>query len=442
MLRQRLPKNISRVLSQLPKSLDETYECILEEIWKTNLHHAHRLLQCLAVSIRPLRVEELAEILALDFDYAEGRIPRLREDWRWEDQEEAVLSTCSSLITVVGSGSQRVVQFSHFSVKEFLTSDRLATSGAEVSNFHILPEPAHTVIAKACLAILLQSDGGVGPLAKYAAEHWVDHAQFEKVSTHLEDGMRRLFDPAEPYFEDWLKLYDIDEGWETFAVRGDERHGSILYYSSMCGFYGLTADLIYEHPEQVNDKCGRSLSPLAAALYHRHLNVAELLRQHGADVGITSYGNRTLLHAASVDGSVDIAEWLLAHGLDAMLQQDDGNTPLHLAARFGQLEFIQMLIRHGITVDGKNKEHRTSLHLASEVGHVEIVRLLLQHGADIDSRPTPLHLAPSIRSQQSAEILVEDAADSDVDGSPLSSTVAVAGTGGHTFRNRGVVVTL
>jgi len=34
--------------------------------------HVIRLLQCLSVAIRPLRVGELAEVLALDFDGPEG----------------------------------------------------------------------------------------------------------------------------------------------------------------------------------------------------------------------------------------------------------------------------------------------------------------------------------------------------------------------------------
>ena len=60
----------------------------------TNQDHAHRLLQCLTVAIRPLRVEELAEILAFDFEEAPGATPKLNEDWRWEDRQRAVLSTC------------------------------------------------------------------------------------------------------------------------------------------------------------------------------------------------------------------------------------------------------------------------------------------------------------------------------------------------------------
>ena len=60
------------VLGELPETLDETYERILQEIPKSNRMHAHRLLQCLTVAVRPLRVEELAEVLAVDFDATGG----------------------------------------------------------------------------------------------------------------------------------------------------------------------------------------------------------------------------------------------------------------------------------------------------------------------------------------------------------------------------------
>src|SRR6266702_6849484 len=125
-LRLCFPTNLRRILEELPKSLDETYKRILKEINNANREHAYRLLQCLAVASRPLQVEELAEVLA--FDLSKGGIPKLIADWRWEDQEEAVLSACSSLVTIISNYGYRVVQFSHLSVKEFLTSDRLARS--------------------------------------------------------------------------------------------------------------------------------------------------------------------------------------------------------------------------------------------------------------------------------------------------------------------------
>ena len=76
---------------------------MLREIKKPNRDHARRVLQCLVVAIRPLRVEELAEVLAVDFEDAEG-VPKLKPNWRWEDQEQALLTSCSSLIVVVDTG--------------------------------------------------------------------------------------------------------------------------------------------------------------------------------------------------------------------------------------------------------------------------------------------------------------------------------------------------
>ena len=386
-----LPQNVPRALRELPASLDETYERVLKEIVTANQRQAYCLLQCLTVARRPLRVEELAEILALDFDGSEEGIPELKEDWRWKDQQEAVLSTCSSLIAVVKEGRHCVVQFSHFSVKEFLTSDRLASS-ADVSNFHILPEPAHTVIAKACLGILLQSNKSVGgakaksrsPLAGYAAEHWVGHAQFGEVSTTVEHGMRSLFDVAKPHFSAWLELYDIDKRWHNFSPSGRrKRRGSPLYYASLCGFRDLAAHLVEEHPQHLNARAGLYYSPLVAALHNKHFHTAELLYQRGADLGIRGTKQSTPLHAALVDGFIGIAQWLLARCEDANSRNEYHETPLHCAVKTGQIESVRMLLRHGIIINAKNKDYRTPLYLAVVRGYDEIVALLLQHGADV-----------------------------------------------------------
>src|SRR5258708_28651876 len=79
------------------------YERRLEEINEPNRALAQRVLHCLVAATRPLRVAELAEVLAVDFDNAEG-IPRLNPGWRWEDQEQALLFACSSLIVIVEGG--------------------------------------------------------------------------------------------------------------------------------------------------------------------------------------------------------------------------------------------------------------------------------------------------------------------------------------------------
>jgi hypothetical protein len=62
-----LPTEPPSILNELPETLDETYERILKGINKAQKDNAHRLLQCLTVAVRPLLVEELAELLAFDF---------------------------------------------------------------------------------------------------------------------------------------------------------------------------------------------------------------------------------------------------------------------------------------------------------------------------------------------------------------------------------------
>jgi hypothetical protein len=106
------------------------------------------------VSIRPLHVEELAEIFAIQFDRPE--LPTFDADLCLEDAEEAVISACSSLIAIVDREGSQIIQFSHFSVEEYLTSERLATAKGPLSHYHILPEHAHTTLARAGLSVLLQ----------------------------------------------------------------------------------------------------------------------------------------------------------------------------------------------------------------------------------------------------------------------------------------------
>jgi hypothetical protein len=310
MLRNCPPQNVRLAIEDLPSSMDETYERILRGINEAQKDDAHRLLQCLAVAVRPLRVEELAVILAFDFQ-ATGKqgIPKLKKDWQWEDQEQVVLSTCSSLITVILKGDSRVVQFSHFSVKEYLTLPRLAQSHGDVSRFYIDLDTAHTTLAQACLGTLLRlyehagnSGDKVFPLVSYAAQHWVDHAQFENVLSRIQDGIYDLFDSSKPHFVAWCRVHDMDEDWPGFTLwpRCLGQGGSPLYYAAFLGLYDLAERLILKHPEQVNSGGGRILAPLQAALYKSHFHIANLLHEHGAVVDVRGQLTRTPLHAASI----------------------------------------------------------------------------------------------------------------------------------------------
>ncbi|KAH9172987.1 hypothetical protein EDB89DRAFT_1850629 [Lactarius sanguifluus] len=120
-LRHCFPSSVLNILEELPEFLDKTYEQIPREINQANREHAY-LLQYLSVAVHQLGVEEHAVLLAVDFN----------ADWRWEDNEEAVLSTCPSLVTVDMDGHSWVGLFFHSSV-ESLFSRRIGRTEPENS---------------------------------------------------------------------------------------------------------------------------------------------------------------------------------------------------------------------------------------------------------------------------------------------------------------------
>ncbi|KAN0128638.1 hypothetical protein V8E53_013557 [Lactarius tabidus] len=337
-LQQCLPQSLRRTLNELPESLDGTYERVMMEIKRANQSHAYRMLQCLTVANRPLSVAELVEILAFDFDEAKGGIPKLNSNWRWEDHEEAVLSTCSSLVTVVPNDESPIVQFSHFSVKEFLMSDRLATSRRDISQYHISLVDAHTLLAQASLAVLLRDpdvNGHVdrGVLAEYAAEHWMIHAKIEDIASQIRDGMEGLFDPDKPYFDAWVDLHDIDTRYEPPEMPDLERGARPLYYAALCGFHELVEHLTLKFPQHASARGGLCGTALHAASFEGHLQVVRYLLRYGMDVDVRNSEDDTALLLASWKGHCDVVQCLLKHGADhnadVNSQDNQGRTPLH-----------------------------------------------------------------------------------------------------------------
>jgi hypothetical protein len=438
-LRHCLPPSVRRTLDDLPESLDETYERVLREIKKPNRDHARRLLQCLVVAIRPLGVEDLAEVLAVDFGDAEG-IPKLKVNWRWEDEEQALLTSCSSLIAIVDTGGSRVVQFSHFSVKEYLTSTRLATSSGNVSSYHVDLEPAHTILAQACMGVLLQADGHVeqndeknSPLAEYAAEHWVIHAQFQTVSSLLRKAMEYLFDSDKPYFTAWLQLHDIDKhpGTQssTFARHAARsRSGTTpLYYATLCGFQDLVEHLLIKYPHHVNTRGGYYITPLIAALARRHFQTAGLLRHNGADVEVRFEGGNTPLKSAAWTGDFEMVRVLLNYKADVNARSDAGWTPIHAVSQGHQSTVIpnvyqslgdvaRLLLEHGADVDAQISDGsgQTPLHVTMQFNNAEVVGVLLEYDANVGAEDsngrTPYQIASAKGYDEIMELLSEHGA--------------------------------
>ena len=88
------------------------------------------------------------------------------------------------------------------------------------------------------------------PLARYAAERWVDHARFGNGSSHIREGMEDLFDADKPYFAAWLQVHDTDTvpfGESVllyFAGLEKSKTATPLYCAALCGLHDLAEQLI------------------------------------------------------------------------------------------------------------------------------------------------------------------------------------------------------
>ena len=437
---------ISSTLTALPRTLEESYERILQRIDLEKWEYAYRIFQLLTVSARPLHVEELAEVFAISFDEETTGIPEFNPRWRPQNAELAVLSTCSSLIAVVNAHGERQVHFSHFSVQEFLTSNRLRDlCPTSLSQYYVLPWSAHTLFAKACLSVLLRLNShihknsikGMFPLAAYAAKHWVRHAQLGDTSLLIEDGMDRLFDKDKSHFAAWIWVYNMDNpsGPHMDSTTPGIPETAPLYYAALCGFLDMVKRLVGSHPEDVNTLGRDGGTPLHAALRNCHSDVALLLLEHNADPNSRDSRDETPLQIASRQGDIKVIRSLIGRRADLDAKNKDNETPLSLASGKGALEAARVLLNHGASVDQRVVLGRTALHVAVEHGHHSIIHLLLNNSANVDAqdrrRRTPLHLAVDQGDVRIARLLLQRGANADAREVAKLTPLHIASSGGQ-----------
>ena len=419
-LRRCLSPRIRRALDELPETLDETYERTLLDIDEENWEYAHRLFQCIVVARRPLRVEELAGFLALKCE--EGGSLTFEEGWRPENPRDTVLSTCSSLITVVNvDGSRPVIQFSHFSVKEYLTSNRIAKG--RVSHYYIPLESAHLLVTQACLAILVQLDEDVTkksiaefPLVLYAGRYWAEHAEFGNVSSDAEDSIKRLFNPKSHHFEIWVWIYDTISGDSIPSVYPTHPTFAPLHYAARHGFDRVAEWLITACSQDVNvPRNHRDIrTPMHIACAYRQFKAAQVLLKHHADAHARCGDFRTPLHYTSLfqNPKPEITRLLLEHGADVNSKTRLGMTPLRVLSHSnGNPETAEVLLEHGADPNILPGSSKSSLYVALEEGYLGLVQLLLEHGANPNVGKTfgrtPLHLAARQGDLKTTQALLE-----------------------------------
>ena len=87
---------------------------------------------------------------------------------------------------------------------------------------------------------------------------------------------------------------------------------------------------------------------------------------------------RTPLYYAAMGGHLEVIQLLLDHGADVNAQKEDRWTALHLGVLFGHVQVVEVLLKRGADPHARTKKGETPFQLASSSSrnHTQIMRLL------------------------------------------------------------------
>ncbi|KAH7386811.1 hypothetical protein DE146DRAFT_759229 [Phaeosphaeria sp. MPI-PUGE-AT-0046c] len=312
-------KMLQKALAALPPTLDQTYDRILDAIDEEYFQYALRILQWLTFAARPLSIDEVAEVVALDGK----REPAFDCDEVLEDPLE-VLSICSSLVTTAvdtdnyRGRSRSVIALAHYSVKEYLVSDRICMGKA--AKYSMRDTVCHGAIATSCLGYLLQYQQlelrrdflEISQLAHYSAEFWTLHAaKTGDQSKETKDMAIRLFCKKQAAFVNWVRLWDPERPWEMPELHKDrEEILDPLYYAACLDLRDVVTFLLNKGAD-VNAQGGDYGNALEAAAFKGNKAIVRLLLNKNANVNAQGGRYSNTLQAASLKGYEAIVRLLL-----------------------------------------------------------------------------------------------------------------------------------
>ncbi|CAN9214993.1 unnamed protein product [Alternaria alternata] len=365
------PKYISLALYEMPRTLDETYARILSSIDNLYFDEARAALEWLAFSLRPLSVADLAEACSI-------RVDNFQEPIFEEGGYEALVGLFSVLSSLIVSGDQsdydsdygryrvftnnplgdplpkkydttcynQTVRLAHFSVKEYLVSNRLRQSHLELSKYALRETEVELSLAQRCCAYLLYFT------EQRNVKIWIDEAK----------------PPRELPLRQENSVYQ-HTALKAATFRGNEKVVEILVASG--------AD--------VNYKGGTFGTALQTAAFEGNATIVNILITNGADVNCEAGHFGTALQAAAYRGHEIIVDMLIANGADVKYHGNRTRfTALIVAASKGYGGIVSKLVKADVdnrTLNVKG-EHGTALDQAAGKGHEQIVEELLLAGAD------------------------------------------------------------
>jgi len=477
------PNSIEEVLKNLPLDLDQTYERVLCRLSGRQQQVAICALRWIAFSRTPLSRDALVEAILVDMantsqqleddmsvEQAFSQEP-FDEDDRFEpvevkdllpglleEREREVDEWGSTVLVSPGRRPVRdpVIVATHFSLVEYLISQRIQSGTDAVRAFALDRETANSQISGTCLRYLgFAAERGTAqveailvqfPFASYAASNGLWHAEasdhgrwparLRRLIAHTlfskRDSktwtilLKQLPPPPSGPSPDSAVLYAISqELWqvasflvETASIPADldspdTSHGRTpLSWAAGRGKRELV-NLLLQNGVNPDSRARYGRTPLSYAAGGGHKKVVEcLLNLKDVDPDSKSQFWQTPLYKAAMGGHTSIVEMLLHRGADPDTLSRFGQTPLIWAAARGHGDTVRLLLSTGrVNINTMDEEHQTPLAWASAGGHLDVVKLLLGANAWINTKDifgrTPLEHAHTADADDVVRTLAE-----------------------------------
>ncbi|KAF3101009.1 hypothetical protein TWF102_004610 [Orbilia oligospora] len=435
-------KDLDETLEGLPSTLEETYERTLAKVEESRKSSICHILRFLCFSARPMRLDEMSEVPAIDFE-AKPR-PKYCSEKRLVVGKAGYFNKYSDLFSIAtikaGDEEYSELRLAHLSVRDYLLSTKILTS--PVSYFYITELSAHHSIAQACIVYLQQFGTGdqlptyeeaifETPLTLYAARFWFHHVQASIKAASQQSSVATAYPTGIDAQQATLIILIIQFLTQLLGLLGVEApvlmkssgvKNQLLDLNQLCADFlvsqGQTQirffdpDTPWVEKPRVSTTPGHAgPSPLYTAAQAGFLDVVRQLVRQGMD--INSVGGRfgTPLQAAACKGYTDILLFLLKEGADPNLRGGDYGCALQGASRYGQEACVKILLKAGVDVNATCGEYYTAAHAAAFHGHAHVLKLLADNGADIHilrprDRAEPLMLAASVGHLAVVELLV------------------------------------
>ncbi|KAM7211404.1 hypothetical protein V8F06_013204 [Rhypophila decipiens] len=416
-------RHLDSLLASLPRSLDKTYERMLESIAEESIEEGRRILTLLCCAKRPLTIPELIDCVAVEL----GESPRFNPDGRLLDENE-IRRICPGLIEVDehSADGPPTVRIAHYSIQEYLESCRICEQ-QRVARFSVKRPDANALAASICLTYLLEPavvamskpEGQEAmnreyPLASYAAQSWYAHYRDGDSGRHgVQQQILRLFHNDNGAFDNWVLTWNIDK---YDGRKPEGRTQSPVYYAALLGLDFVIVSLF-------DDGQARTTSATPGAT----TRATESINTEGGTCG-------SALQAASCAGHEDVVRILLFHGADVNTESGYFGSPLQAAAAAGHKGVVELLLASGSNVNQLGGWHGGVLQAASARGHDAIVELLLANGADVNAQfgwyGNALQAASARGHERVVRRLLDAGANTDAAGGTYGSALKAASRGG------------